>query len=126
MEHGILNKIQLLGDRVLIELETANDHSMTDSGIIVPASELFETDGGRAGTRPTSEKRIAKGKVLSISAKAQENLPEITIGDLVYVPKTAITMSYQFDVERKNILSSPINNDKIICIPSALIEAKIN
>lgn len=125
MENGILNKLTLLGDRVLIELNTADDHSVTESGIIIAAAELTETDGGRITTRTTSEKRLAKGKVLLMSNKAKEALPELEIGDTVYVPKHVINTTHMFDLERKNIVTNWENNNNIICIPSVNIEAKL-
>lgn len=124
MEHGILSNLQLLGDRVVIKVDQIQDHSITESGIIVPSAELAETDGGKIQTRPTSEKRLSKGTILAISTKASEET-KLEVNDKVYFAKSGLSGSFDFDLDRNALSSSPLVDKSVICIPSTLIEAKI-
>lgn len=124
MVNGILNKLQLLGDRVLIKVDEIADHSITESGIIVPSAELTETDGGRISSRPTAEKRLSKGTILALSSKAAEE-SKLEVNDRVYFSKNGLNAGFDFDINRNTLASSPLVDKSVICIPSTMIEAKI-
>jgi len=123
----VMNNIELIGDRVWIKLDEAQDHTTTESGILIPLNELTETDGGRVTTRPSDKKHLLKGTVVALSAYAATKFKELETslspGDKVYISKNAINAAYAFYPIR-NALVIDFTGD--ICIPHTLIEAKIN
>lgn len=125
MESEDLNKIQLLGDRTVILLEEAKDHTVTSGGITVPLSTVYETDGGRLATKTSARKHLSKGKIVLMSplaeTKLKESIPDIKIGDTVYVPEGAHSTAYQF-YPSKNALV--LDYKGYICVPHSLIEAR--
>ncbi len=119
--------LSLIGDRVVILLDKATDHTTTESGILIPLSELSETDGGRLTTRTSSQQYLMSGTVVGMSKfsslKFEEQHTSITNGDRVYLSKSAVSPAYQFFPERSNLV---IDFTGYICVPHTLIEAKIN
>lgn len=122
-----LSHLTLLGDRVVILLDKANDHTVTESGILVPLAELTETDGGRLTTRTSSQQYLMMGTVIALSefssSKFKEQSSPIAVGDRVYLSKAAVSPTYQFYPERNSLV---IDFTGYICVPHTLIEAKIN
>lgn len=119
--------LTLTGDRVVVLLDKATDHTVTESGILVPLSELAETDGGRLTTRTSSQQYLMSGMVVGMSKfsslKFEEQHTPVTTGDRVYLSKSAVSPAYQFFPERSNLV---IDFTGYICVPHTLIEAKIN
>jgi co-chaperonin GroES (HSP10) len=123
-----LSKIKLLGDRVLIKLDNAEDHTTTSSGLIVPLNDIVETDGGRLKTETSKRKHLTSGTILLIgeqsAAKLKEAGTELVVGDKVYVTEMVgkNVSSYQFFVDRTKLVQ---DFSGLVCIPHILIEAKI-
>lgn len=122
-----ITNIELIGDRIWVKLDEAEDHTTTESGILIPLNELTETDGGRVTTRPSDKKHLSKGTIVAIAPYAARKLADLDAslspGDKVYISKMAITASYQFYPKRDALV---IDFSGDICIPHTLIEAKIN
>lgn len=117
------SNITLLGDRVVIQLDKMLDHTITSSGVMVPNTELTETDGGKLTTRLSNKSHVPQGTVQLLSAKAQELLPELKIGDKVFVAQHSLNSSNYFYPDRTKLIQ---DFEGYICIPHTLIEAKIN
>lgn len=118
----------LLGNRVLIKLQEAKDHSVTSAGVYIPLTEIVETDGGRVATTPSSQKYLYVGTVVSVSPYAASKLLEeqtvLSEGDTVYLSKQVIdSKAYSFSLDRSQLIS---DIEGYVCIPHNLIEAKIN
>ena len=122
-----MNNIELIGDRVWIKLDEAQDHTTTSTGILIPLNELTETDGGRITTRPSDKKHLLKGTVVALSPYASTKLNELSTtllpNDRVYISKNALNSAYAFYPVRDALV---IDFTGDICIPHTLIEAKIN
>lgn len=116
-------RITLLGDRILIQLDEKKDHSISEGGIVIPDTELAETDGGRLTTRLTDKNYLTCGTILLMSEDAKTKLPTINEGDRVYVASHAVNPSNHFYIKREQLINQFAG---IICIPHLLIEAKIN
>lgn len=116
-------RITLLGDRVLIKLDKAVDHTLTESGILLPRTELAETDGGKLTTRLSNKNHLPQGTIILMSKKAQELLSEVSINDKVYVADHALNTSNYFYPDRTKLVQE---FEGYICIPHILIEAKLN
>lgn len=118
--------IQLIGDRVLIQLDLAEDHTITDSGIVIPLAELTETDGGRITTRTSNQTFLYKGTVVNISeyakSKFREYGVEVNVNDRVFISKNALSPAHQFFIDRDKLV---LDFTGMVCIPHTLIEAKI-
>jgi co-chaperonin GroES (HSP10) len=114
--------LTVFNDKVIVKLDEALDHTVTESGIIITLSELTETDGGRVTTRTSNKKHLTQGTVLAVAADAalKTNLSK---GDRVYVAQHANSPNYQFFANRDNLV---IDFDGTISIPYILIEGKIN
>ncbi len=117
-----ISQLELLGDRVVILLDKAQDHTITDGGVIIPLFENGETDGGRPKSNLSHKKYLSVGTVVAISEVAKDKLP-VLVGDRVYVTPTAASANYQFLTDRSQLIE---NWDGYIAIPHTLIEAKIN
>lgn len=120
---ALKEKLTLLGDRVVIQLENMTEHTITEAGIMIVNTELAETDGGRLTTKLSNKTYLAKGEILLLSEKARELLPSLTEGDKVYVAPHALNSSNYFNVDRTQLVQ---DFKGIICIPHTLIEAKLN
>lgn len=118
---------QLLGDRILIQLDELPDHSVTPLGIHVPHFLNIETDGGRPDVKVSNLKHVPKGTILAMSPLAAKKLEEqassLRPGDKVFVVSSAVSPSYQFFPTRDQIVQDFTG---IICVPHSLIEAKLN
>ena len=116
--------MQLLHDKVLIQLDEHPEHTVTESGIFVPKFVSVESDGGRPLEIPSNEKYLASGTVVSIAPlanqKMEENLTPLKVGDKVFVSKTAVSQSFHFKEKRDSIV---YDFDGLILIPYILIEA---
>lgn len=121
MENKISN-LELLGDRVIVLLDKAEDHTTTESGLIIPLFENAETDGGRPASKLSMKRYLSTGTILGLSQTAQEKLPTIKVGDKVYVTPTAATPQYQFLPDRTQLVE---DWSGLIVISHVLIEAKI-
>lgn len=120
---ALKEKLTLLGDRVVIQLENMTEHTITEAGIMIVNTELAETDGGRLTTKLSNKTYLAKGEILLLSEKARELLPSLTEGDKVYVAPHALNSSNYFNVDRTQLVQ---DFKGIICVPHTLIEAKLN
>lgn len=129
LDPGTINSLSLIGDRVLIMLDEALDHTKLDSGIIVPLNTIVEKDSGRLGTELSKRKHLTKGTIISLSPTSASKLEELQIplqaGDRVYVNEMVMKTpsSYQFFINRDKLVQ---DFDGVVCIPHVLIEAKIN
>lgn len=128
METGTGNNIYtLLGDRVVVLLDEMQDHTRTDSGILIPKNELAETDGGKVTTRTSGDKHLPQGTVIAVSSYSNSKFEEmngfaLVPGDRVYVTKTALSQSYYFYPDRTKMIQ---DFDGHVCVPHILIEAKL-
>jgi co-chaperonin GroES (HSP10) len=122
-----LSKIELLGDRVVILLDEAQEHTITAGGIMVPLNSVYETDGGQLKTKTSAQKVLFKGTIEAISAhaltKLQESIPDIKIGDTVFVPQGTYSSHYYFYPERESLV---LDFGGYVCIPHMMIEARYN
>lgn len=116
-------QLELLGDRVLVLLAKIEEHTITESGIFIPKNEVYESEGGKLMSRPSSKKHLSIGTIIAMSPLSHEKLPSLSIGDKVLVTETANSPSYQFFLDRDRLVN---DFDGYICIPHILIEAKIN
>lgn len=115
--------LTLLGDRVVVQLDELADHTITDAGIVVPLFQNIESDGGRPDTKVSNLKYLPKGTIVNISQFAKERLPELNIGDRVFVVPSVVAPAYQFFSKRNGLVE---NFEGTISIPHTYIEAKIN
>lgn len=117
----------LTHDKVLIQLDKHSDHTTTPSGLFNPKFLNIETDGGRPDIKLSNESYVAQGTVIDMSPYAaqrmKESLTPISIGDKVFVTKSAVSMNHHFDKDRNTILQE---FDGLILIPFVLIEAILN
>ena len=125
LQGGTNYKIQ--GDRVIILLDEAKDHTITESGIVIPLQKLTESDAGRIKTELTNRKHYLQGTILQIGAlaakKLEESLVDVLPGDRVYVSQMALsTAGYQFYPDRTKLVS---DFEGFVCVPHSMIEAKI-
>lgn len=120
-----VKRLQLLGDRIIVLLDTAED-TTTESGIIIPLNELQETDGGKLKTRPSAKRHLSQGTILAIGDQARATIKEkqldINLNDRVYVTQQALTNSFNFFPDRTKLVQ---DFKGFIAIPLSLIEAKI-
>lgn len=123
-----INNLELVGDRVLILLDEAKDHTITESGIIIPLNNTIEKESGRLGTELSKRKHLTKGVIVGLSSIASTKLNDLgvplTVGDRVFVNEQVLrtTSSYQFFIDRDKLV---VDFDGLVCIPHLLIEAKI-
>lgn len=124
-----ISNLSLIGDRILIVLDEALEHTKLDSGLIIPLNTIVEKDSGRLGTELSKRKHLTKGTILSLSPTSEAKLKELEsplkVGDRVYVNEMILktTSSYQFFINRDKLVQ---DFDGVVCIPHVLIEAKIN
>lgn len=120
-----LEKIQLLGNRVLILLDTENYHP--DSLLDIPHFINTETDGGRPAVRVGNNDYLLQGTIIQISPLASKTLIQeespLQVGDKVYIAPQALHDNFKFYTTR---LSRSLPFEGYIAIPHNLIEAKIN
>lgn len=116
------NTITILGDRVLIQLDLMEDHTITPSGVVVPLYQNIESDGGRPDIKESNLRYLSKGTVVSISDSVKEKVP-LSAGDRVFVAPSCVSPTYQFYSRRTGLVE---NFEGLISIPPAFIEAKIN
>jgi co-chaperonin GroES (HSP10) len=121
MENKLPN-LELLGDRVIILLDKAEDHTVTESGLIIPLFENAESDGGKPISKLSLKRYLSVGTVLALSATAQEKLPTINVGDRVYVTPSSASPNYQFLPDRSQLVEDWTG---MISVSHILIEAKI-
>lgn len=114
--------IELLGDKVLVQLQDHPDHTITAGGILNPLFVNIESDAGRPKAKASNKKYLAKGKVLLISPLAKERIPLLEVGDEVYVAPTTVSQDFHFSLKRASLVE---DFDGVISIPSSLVEAKI-
>lgn len=116
-----LSNIELLGERVLLQLDEHPDHSITPGGVIQPKWVNVESDGGKPKVKPSNQKHVSSATVLLISSQAAEKI-SLVPGDKVYVNQAAVSQSYHFLISRNNLVDE---FDGVIAVPPQLIEAKI-
>lgn len=114
--------LEILGDRVVIKLDEAADHTVTEGGIIVSLFEEGVTEGGRPDPRISKKRFLPKGEVVNISAQAQEKLPTVKVGDQVYITARAATPDYQFLPDRSQLVEDWTG---LVSVSHVLVEAKI-
>lgn len=118
----------LIGDRILIKLDEAKDHTVTEAGLIVTLQQLVETDGGRVVSETSKQKHLPQGTIVKIgplaAKKLDESLANISVGDKVFISSQVFnSKSYEFSVDRSQLLTE---FNGYVCVPHVLIEAKIN
>lgn len=120
-----MEELQLIGDRILVQLDEQVDHEVTEAGLINPLTELEQTDGGRYNSKISSRRFVAAGiikKISDFSAKKLEELGvEIKEGDRVYVDHRAASEQYAFFIKRGLVKTF----SGLVSIPHVYIEAKI-
>ncbi len=129
MEVGTINNmenIELIGDRILVRLDEAKDHTVIN-GIIIPVNTIVESESGKLKTELSKIRHLARGTILNISAHSAKKLDELNItlspNDRVYVSHQAVnSSSYQWKSDRDKLISE---FDGIVCVPHLLIEGKI-
>jgi len=126
---GTINSLELIGDRILVLLDEAPEHTKTESGLILPLNNVIEKDSGRLGTEISKRKHLNVGTVLSIADFSKQKLEDqkasLKVGDRVYVSELAVSnlKSYQFITDRTKLVA---DFEGVVCIPHVLIEAKVN
>lgn len=110
-----LGTIKLLGDRTLIRLRKAEDHTVTEEGLFIPLMENYTTDGGKNGARVSNFKFLTIGEVLSTTHA------ELKAGDTVTVFRNAATNDYFFPLDRTRLV---VPFDGTILVPNSMIECK--
>lgn len=129
LDLDIISKLSLIGDRVIVLLDEAQDHTKTDSGLYIPLNTVVEKDSGRLGTELSKRKRLSAGVVLNISQfskqKLEDQQADLKVGDRVYVSEMVLKNipSYEFFPKRDQLVLDFVG---LVCIPHTLIEAKIN
>lgn len=121
-------EFELIGDRILVQLDPLQDHTTTASGLVIPLNKVIETEGGRLTTELSKQKHLTQGTILKIGALAAKRLEEemspLSVGDRVYVsPQVVNGKHYEFPLDR-TILTYDFEGH--VAIPHSLIEAKIN
>lgn len=117
-----MKKIKLLGDRIVVKLDEMEDHTTTESGLIVPLSTVYETDSGRIKARTSAQKHLLVGTIIDISDKAKE-LTDLSVSDKVYVSENALSSkAFHFYYDRSKLVQT---FEGYICIPHTLIEAVV-
>lgn len=117
----------LIGDRVIIKLDEALDHTVTDSGLMIPLTELRPTESGDRMKAETSDRtHLTIGTIVQVGTVASQRLEELKAplseGDRVYVSPHALGKAYHYQTNR-NVLVQTF--DGTICIPHTLIEVKL-
>lgn len=117
----------LIGDRVLVKLDRAEDHTKTSWGYI-PSNKLEQTEGGQVKTKLSDDVHLTQGTVIQIGPgallKFQELGAEIKEGDKVYInPSAKRSDSYYFYPDRTLQIQ---DFEGYICVPHVLVEAKVN
>ena len=116
----------LTGNKILIQLDPHPEHTITDSGVVVPHYTLVESDGGKMNTKASNIRYLAQGTVTNISPLASKRMEEegtpLKVGDKVFVPDMAVSPNYQFFISKSSIV---LNFDGHIDVPHTLIEAII-
>lgn len=122
----ILSSLTLIGDKVLIKLDSQLEDAVTEDGIYIPYTEMTESDGGRPVSKASEAFALTKGTVVSITPYANQKLSEYQISlqpnDKVYVNKAA--MHYKFSINRSTLIDID-TFDGYVAVPHNLIEAKI-
>lgn len=121
-----INQIQLIGDRVLIQLDQLPTHSTTQSGLEIPLYDAVVTEGGRVKSQLSQNTFLYQGTILQISPLAEEALTKeaspLSPGQKVYVTPSAVTPHYQFFLDRSSLV---LDFNGLIAIPHQLIEAYV-
>ncbi len=107
--------IKLLGDRTLLKLLQAEDHTTLPGGLIKPQFENYETDGGKASSRISSRKYLSIGIVLAT------NSPDLKVGDTITVMPSCANPTYFFPLDRSQLAPT---FDGTILVPNTMIECK--
>jgi len=119
--------LTLLNDRIIVLLDELTEDPTTASGIILPPTELQETDGGKLKARPSNKRHLLQGTVLNISTTATEKFKELGIplntNDRVYLAPQTLTSSFHFYPDRTKLQNTSTFNGFVI-VPHNLIEAK--
>lgn len=115
-------KIKLLGDRVVIKLDELEEHTTTESGLIVPLSTIYETDSGRVKARTSAQKHVYEGVIVLMSDLAKEKLG-LEEGARVYVSDNVLSSkAFHFYFDRQKLVQT---FDGHVSIPYHLIEAVV-
>lgn len=119
-------QIEVVGDRIIVQLDEAKGHTVTAAGVVIPLNDIVEKDSGKLGTATSDKKHLAKGTVLGIGELAYNKLKEafvtLSIGDRVFVNPRSHNKDFYFFLNRDVLVQ---DFEGVICIPHTLIEAKI-
>ena len=117
----------LTQDKVLVQLDSHPDHTITESNIYIPQFINAESDGGRPMSIASNQKYLASGVVMGLSAAAQKKMEDqntpIKKGDKVFVSTSVVNQGYHFQLKRDSIV---YDFDGLVLIPTILIEAILN
>ncbi len=121
------NKFTLIGDRVLVALDEALDHTQTKSGLFIPLNTLKESESGKMTTETSKRKHLSQGTIVQLGSKAVSNFNTLgedpKVGDKVMLSEQALNSSYHFYPDRSRLVQ---DFQGYVCIPHTLIEAIIN
>ena len=118
-----MNNIELFGDRIVVQLDCATTHTISEGGLEIPLYEEKLTDGARLAPVVSPKKYLSQGTVLAISNDAKNKIPDLNVGDQVFITAHGASATYQFFTDRSNLV---ITWDGKVCIPHSLIEARIS
>lgn len=118
------NDIQLIGQRVLIQLDAHPSHTTTSSGLLVPQYDVVTTEGGRLKSQLSENRYLSVGTILQISPDAAKSTEAstLTTGQKVYVNPSAVSPHYQFFLDRSSLV---LDFTGLISVPPQLIEAYV-
>lgn len=117
-----MSKFTVLGERVLVQLDKMQDHTVTDKGVVVPHFINIEASNGMPEAKASNLEYLSVGTVESIPEKVSQSTG-LSVGDRVFVAPSVVSPSYQFFSKRTGLVE-PFEG--LILIPPAYIEAKLN
>lgn len=120
-----MDNLEIIGDRIIVQLDEQKDHEVTEFGIVNPLMDNEETDGGRYRAKISSRHYVASGVVKAISPFSLKKLEEVgatlSIGDRVLVDHRTVSDQYAFFPTRGLVKSF----SGLVSIPHVYIEAKL-
>jgi len=124
-----INSLSLVGDRTIVLLDKAEEHSTTKSGLLIPLNNIVEGSAGRERAELSKRSHLDKGIVVAIADFAADKLSEqktdLKPGDRVFISPLVgkNVQSYQFMTKRNQLVAE---FEGLVCIPHTFVEAKIN
>lgn len=109
--------MQILHSNVLVLLHKVEDHTTTDSGIIIPQYRQYEAESGKVKAALSDLKYLSKGTVIQVGPDCYLPIKE---GDQVYVSPQAVSPAFQFFDPRDSLV---LDFQGLVLIPPTLIQA---